>query len=152
MTLIYLPPCEMDVDYLAKHMSEADKAEVLASGQHSPREAISFSLDRSWFSRVAVFDNKPIAVFGCATADYEGNIGSPWLLSTGEFFRLPVSFFRDSKEYIQYFLEMYSSLIVNVHAKNAKSIHWLKTNNFKSLREIEVNDEKFLTMELKYDN
>jgi hypothetical protein len=58
------------------------------------------------------------------------NCGYPWLLGSAEVERIPVTFLRASRHYVDHFLKLCAGLENYVDARNTLSIQWLKWLGF----------------------
>ncbi len=128
----FIVPAHIDhVDYIARNMSDADRAEVAASVGISPREALVQSLEASvlaWTGMVG--DSRPVCMYGVSPIDILGGVGSPWLLGTGDLPRHAKTFLKFNREYIPKMLEVFPVLVNWVDARHVAAIRWLNRLGF----------------------
>lgn len=81
---VYRPPETGDVDYIARHMREADRAEVIATrGPVLMRDALARAVLVSsdcWTGITPA--GVPVRMFGVAPIDLRNGIGAPWMLAS----------------------------------------------------------------------
>jgi ribosomal protein S18 acetylase RimI-like enzyme len=124
-------PTDADLDYLAEHLGEADRAEVLAAGHTEIRSALEACWRGSHETFVGLIDGTPVAIGGCGQfGTLMAPVGVPWLLGTDEMRRQRRVLQRYVKAYIARMLEAYPRLINVVHADNLTAIAWLKRLGF----------------------
>lgn len=119
---------------LAPKLRKSDAKEVMASGGHSPLEALLLSVQYSdpqtcW---TALLDGEPEIMWGAApfTGDVPGNYGIVWLLSSNEMYKIPGRFLRESALYVSIMLDRFDTLFNYVAATNIKSQQWLEALGF----------------------
>jgi hypothetical protein len=120
-----------DVDYIADNMRDADRIEVRAIANLSPKQA----LERSLYSEVAytvVVNDEPCCMFGFARASALSDVGVPWLLGTELVNSIPVKFLRESKRIVDDFMRSgkYAKLENWIDSENEVSLRWLKWLGF----------------------
>ncbi len=119
---------------LAPKLRHSDAKEVMASGGHSPLEALLLSVEYSdsdtcW---TALLDGEPEIMWGAAPYHDapSGNHGIVWLLSSSEMYKIPGRFLHESAQYVSIMLEKFDSLHNYVDATNIKSQQWLEALGF----------------------
>lgn len=125
-------PTTAHLDFLAAHLRAQDQAELRAAGWGEDfRYALERSAEVSRWTRVALIDGAPVAVFGCA--EYGSLLapdGVPWLLGTEAVARHGRVLQREARRYIAAMLQEYPRLFNAVHAENTVSVRWLKRLGF----------------------
>ena len=81
---------------LVDRLRQADKDEIEANGEHSPREALEVSLKRSRMAWTIMEGDIPQAVFGVGDINVLTATGCPWLLGTDAIERNYLWFLRQS--------------------------------------------------------
>lgn len=118
---------------LAPRLRERDKAEVYASGGHTPERALVASVTASEVAWTALIDDRPEVMWGAAPYMHslaDQNMGVVWLLSSDEMYRVPGRFIQESHNYVSKMFETFDTLFNYVHAANIKSQHWLEMLGF----------------------
>jgi hypothetical protein len=125
-------PVPDDLEHLARNLRDQDLAELRASGRGAdPLAALRQSVAVSRWSRVALVDEAPIAVFGCGEyGSLLAPIGVPWLMGTGAIVRHGRVLQREARRYIAAMLQQYPRLFNAVHAENTVSVRWLRHLGF----------------------
>ena len=118
-----------DVYSLSKRLRKQDEDEVMALVGLDNETALLASFCHSDRVFVGEVDGKIICMFG-VSKDSNGN-GCPWLLGSDEVEKLPITFVRNSRKYIQQFINEYGYLENYVDIRNSLSIKWLKWLGFK---------------------
>jgi len=119
---------------LAPKLRTSDADEVMASGGHTPLEALELSVTLSdpatcW---TALLDGEPEIMWGAApyTDAPTGNHGIVWLLSSNEMYKIPGRFMKESAEYVSIMLKHFDSLHNFVSVNNIRSQQWLEGLGF----------------------
>jgi hypothetical protein len=115
------------VPLVAARMRQADRDEVLASGNFTPEEALRASLAASEFARTAFVDGEPLAMFGLATAD---GVAIPWLLTTDAVCRYPLTFWNASKAILRELREGYPTMAQFIDARHVSALSWARRLGF----------------------
>ncbi|MDL2315710.1 hypothetical protein LJC59_01315 [Desulfovibrio sp. OttesenSCG-928-A18] len=131
--------------HIARHMREADRAEVWASGLQTPSEALEESLSRSVLAWTCFVDGVPAAMAGvCPRGSLFSRIGVPWLLATDALNAVRRSFARHSRFYVDAMQDAFPRLENYVHAGNSTSLRWLAWCGFSIDRApVNINGEDF---------
>ena len=107
---------------------EADRAEVWASGQQLPEEALRGSIsDSRYFLETLLWHGEPVAIFGVGHHD---RFGVPWMLSTESITEWGKPFIKLGKEAVLDMSDMYSHLVNFIDSRNEVSIKWLRFVGF----------------------
>lgn len=131
MSPLAVEPTPEHLDYLAAHLRVQDRAELAAAGWDDVRQVLAQSVRVSRWSRVALLDGVPAAVFGCAEyGSLLAPAGVPWLLGTDAVARHGRVLQREARHYIAAMLQEYPRLFNAVHAENTVAVRWLKRLGF----------------------
>lgn len=131
MVKISLHPVEAtDIKYVADHMREDDKREVLASYGGGPLNALVKSVAASDYPLVARKGDVPVALIGCVSSGLLSTTGKPWLLGTDQVAKHAKSLCSLSREHINIWLDRYELLENYVDSRNHLHIKWLKHMGF----------------------
>jgi len=117
---------ESDLQYLANNLRASDIAEIRASHDQSPEQALRFSAGRSTWCAAVLHKGKPVAIFGLVPDDKADCAASVWFLATDGLLGMWATFLRLSRKIIETMLEKYPFLYNFVDDRNEKSIIWLK--------------------------
>lgn len=112
-----------DVAILGKHLRQADLDEVWASNHLKGMEALTYSFYLSSICLTILKKDVPIGMFGISP---QGDKATIWLLGSDELDTIRYKLAKQSKIFVNAFLDIYPSLFNYVHSKNVKSIAWLK--------------------------
>ena len=118
-----------DADELYANLRPADRAECEAYGKPSVQGGLRESIADSLHCWTARREGKLMAVFG--VGEITQDVGSPWMLGTPVLDKHPRILQRLAPEYVQIMLGIYPHLLNFVHAKNTRSIRWLKRLGFR---------------------
>jgi len=129
--LIFRHTTQSDINYVAKHMRQADRDEVYASSRLSPYDALKTSFKKS-DEPVTVLcpAGRPLVILGVTPQGLLSNKGIPWMLGCDEALKYRRSFLTEPAKVLEYWLEKYKILENYVHTKNVISILWLKKLGF----------------------
>jgi len=116
---------EGDLEYLAEHLRQADKDEVLASSA-SPLEALQESVKLSYFVKVMDVSGKPLGILGASS--FQDSDHAIWALATDEVQEHSKKFLRYSKECIKMLFEVSGAtrLVNFTYSKNELHHKWLE--------------------------
>lgn len=115
------------VDLIADRMRRADRAEVRASGNLSPREAVLASFEISEFVRTAFIESEPLCMFGVVVGE---GCAYPWLLTTDLVDRYPLTFWRASKKVLAEVRGRYPVLVQQIDARYSQALNWARRLGF----------------------
>ncbi len=125
------PVTASDIEHLAANMRPADLAEALAYGPGiGPLNGLQMSVQASLVSRAVDIDGALAAVFGLVPRSLVGGTGAPWLMGTPVLDRHSRVLVRATAGYIRSMLALTPHLSNYVHARNARSVRWLKRVGF----------------------
>lgn len=102
---------------------QADIDELAALGV-TPEHAIRYGLQHSSVTWTAFFDGHAGAMFGVVDRD---GFGVPWAVFTTVIDRMPVTFLRASRRYLD---QLARPLVNYVDARNTKTVQWLSWLGF----------------------
>lgn len=117
-------------DYLADHLREIDRREVLAVSHYDLRGSIAESIIQSDRAFVGLLGGEPIGVYGVVKTSLLMRTGRPWLLATPRILECRKSVWAESLRFVQWMLDEYLHLSNYVSAENRDSIRWLKRLGF----------------------
>lgn len=126
----YERPTDDAIKFIADNMRQGDAIEVMASGEHTPIEALTLSVKSSDSAVVVFIDDVPVAAFGLVRRDYLSGSGVPWLLSAEQALAHRRKFLELSPQVIDEMLQICPKLVNFVHSENKVSIRWLKWLGF----------------------
>lgn len=114
-----------DLEYLAEHLRECDKEEVLVNSD-DVLGALEESVDLSQYVQVIDVSGVPMGIFG--TAHYGGDQCTIWMLATDEIENYSQTFLRNSKRMIRYLFEITGAnrFYNYTYAKNKLHHRWLR--------------------------
>lgn len=133
------------VEYIANNMRKADQAEVRASNNFSPFEAIHAGLKISPHKGVFWHNNEPVIIYGLSYRDPLNGVGIPWALGTDTVKKCRKSIIHWSPIILNETLKICPNLVNYVHADNKQNVRWLKWLGFTvdEPQAIGVNGELF---------
>jgi hypothetical protein len=116
---------EIVAQHLKDRLRKSDIDEVWASAHYTPEQALRFSLKISLMAFTVEYHGVPVAIFGVAPDNLTGSRASIWLLGTDDINRMRITFLKESRKFIRYFLWFYPVLYNFVDDRNKKTIEWL---------------------------
>lgn len=129
--MLMIRPSRMeDVTALAPNMRAIDRLECWEMGRHKPLEALVAGLNESLWSKTALIEGEPVAIFGVAPHSLLGQVASPWMLAVDGIERHARHIVRYSRGYVEGMLNDFARLENWVHAENDVSIRWLRWCGF----------------------
>lgn len=137
-------PTEQDILWITEHLTEADRVELFAGGHKSVEKVIRDAVRKSKACIVAVYEDKPLTIYGLYKSSVLGNGGIPWMLTTHQSKQYRREYMVYTRLVIDEMLEECDVLSNYVHAKNRISIKWLKALGFT----IDEPEENPITKEL----
>lgn len=130
--LKYVPVQDWHVRHVAFNMRDADVAEVKATANKTPLEALRKGMEISDRTvTVLTPDGLPLVIMGVAPRCRLTGVGSPWLLGTDEALKYKRNFLTDPPEVLDEMMDLYPKLENYVHVENRISVRWLKLLGFK---------------------
>lgn len=110
---------------LAQTMGDADRAEVWASGRHTPLRALERGLEVSRDARAWLRDGKVICLFGVGHFTPLSIEASPWMLGSRDLPRYAREFARGSKLVVARWREQYPILRNFVDVRHTVAVRWI---------------------------
>jgi hypothetical protein len=127
---------EVDVDFIARNMREADRMECAAHGK-SPYLALSEGFQCSLPCFTGMVDDRPVVMFGVVPLG--DGIGSIWLLGTDAITNeIPVAFLRWTKRLLPVLTEPFTLVCNAVDKRNVVHVKWLRWLGFTFIREVRL--------------
>jgi len=122
-----------DIAFVAEHMREADREEVVAL--RGPVDDMNEVLSGYVLLSTAAWtvvgrDRAPIGIVGISPLSLLGGRGCPWMLGTDQIFRNPGTLVREGRRYVGYMLRYFPHLVNYVDARNTDSVRWLRHLGF----------------------
>lgn len=115
-----------DVGYLAGRLRQSDVEEIWASNHIKAYPALYEGFKTSVMT-LTVEDNKDVvAMFGINPENLSGDKAVIWLLASKKLDKIKFRFLKNSKKFIEMFLNMYPYLYNYTDARNTQAIEWLK--------------------------
>ncbi len=122
---------------LAFDLRQEDKYEIALMG-HTPLDALiaPFRYTRKGVNTYTVLDNdKPVAMFGVVSTQYNHKHGSVWFLSSNKLDKNINYFTKRTKKWCDYFLSDYEFVFNCITLEQKKNIKWLKWLDFQFKKE-----------------
>ena len=110
---------------LAPRVRHADQREIFAAQCVTPLTALVASIQASTHAYTASVDNVPHVMFGVVPMSLISGHGVPWMLSSDEVEKRPLTFLRGSIQVVNEMTSHYEALANFVDARNQHSIKWL---------------------------
>jgi len=116
---------EGDLEYLAQHLRDADREEVLAASD-DVLGALRESADLSYYVKIIDASGKPMGIFGIA--DFSSERQAIWMVATDEILEHSQKLARYSKVMIRRLFEISGAeqFVNYTYAKNTLHHRWLK--------------------------
>lgn len=116
---------EGHIKYLAAHMRQADREEVMAACGKTPARALEDSLTASRLAwTFTLLNGRPVFMAGVAAGPVKG-LGHPWMLGTDEVERAAGPLVVKGPAYVRMAGRGFRELCNIVAARNEKAIRWL---------------------------
>ncbi|BAQ94047.1 putative acetyltransferase [uncultured phage_MedDCM-OCT-S28-C10] len=137
-----------DAVSLSKNLKALDKLEIKYSHDDEPIDALMSCFDQQSaenFSIVA-HDGEIYGMFGVNDDPELEGYGVVWLLSSSKLQKFPISFFKESKKWIEKLHTKYDYIYNFVYEKNWQSLKWLQLCGFKPIasKKIGKYNKKFI--------
>lgn len=132
------PAILKDALYLAPRIRKDDRAEIKASNNSSPLEALVFPFTEpsgKIFSIIGTKDEGVIGMFGVAKCK-EPEYGVVWMLSSEKLFQHTKQFIKECPVWINEMGKGYKYLYNFVDKRNWKALKWLQYLGFEAKTEI----------------
>jgi len=124
----YRPSKRSDAEYIGRHLREADRLEVEATGVRGQDAALLSYMD-SEICHTACSDGVPCMIFGVSKPIFSEE-GYVWALGTDECARHPIEMVRFGRKYLRAFLEVCPCLVNWCDARYEKAHRWLRAIGF----------------------
>lgn len=132
MDLKLIAPGDKSLRYIAEHMDPMDAAELGSIGDDK-FESLKDCVASSYECFVACIAGRPWAVFGIAAAGEDGEVGVPWLISTG-FGDVPAGWRRRflllAVKTLERWQGRHTTMVNYVYTKHAVAQRWLQWMGF----------------------
>ena len=124
-----IPSTHSHCEYIAAHMRQSDRDEVMAASGFKPFGAVYYSYLKSESCLTGLDENGiPIGMWGIRRETWKWN--NPWLLGTDRIDELWRPFLRTTKMMFPLICAKYPCQRNHVYLRNKKSIAWLKWLGF----------------------
>ena len=129
MSVEVRPATEDDVLALHDRLRPEDEAEVKAACGHSPMKSLLHGLQhgKCW---TVEYEGRPAAMFGVIKSTLDPTIGYVWLLGSPDIDEFPVTFLRQSEQWLLTAAEGYEVLTNYVDCRNSVHLKWLRWLGF----------------------
>ena len=125
MKLDVRPVTQDAIDYVLKHLSMADRAEMQASGLQEPPEVFSLAAQEATQAGVVYADGEPAALFGVNPMPGDPDHGIVWMVATDKFAASGIAGAVLSRRVILQMRARFAVLSNVVHAEHARAVRWL---------------------------
>jgi len=124
-----------DAVFLAKNMKEMDKLECKYSHDDTPLDALLSCFSQKDAENYSIVDTNGYVygMFGVNSDPELENYGVIWLLSSDKLQKFPISFFKESKKWIEKLHYNYEHIYNMVYEENWQSLKWLQLCGFKPI-------------------
>lgn len=146
MTYTIVPPTDEHIQWIAEHLRDSDRMELEATcGTESILDRLRLSVEVSGaLSFVALYDQKPCAVFGAGPILGRSFVGGAWLVGTDDLGAKPREAMDLSYDWLALLHLKYPVLFNWVDARNEVSQRWLKRLGFQTGEVIDVGGHPFI--------
>jgi len=123
------PATEDDVLALHDRLRPEDEAEVKAACGHSPMKSLLHGLQhgKCW---TVEYEGRPAAMFGVIKSTLDPTIGYVWLVGSKDIEAFPITFLRQSKEWLEKVAADYDLVTNMVDCRNTVHLRWLRWLEF----------------------
>lgn len=137
-----------DAAWLAPLLRTADFREVLRMGEGHVKGVLSRGIERSDMAGIFYDDDRPLCAFGIVRCL---DIGHPWLVGTPYLNRVPRSFLRETRRWVEEWKGHYRLLTNRVDADYESAIRWLAWLGFEigAPEPFGLNGAMFRTIEMR---
>jgi len=115
-----------DAKRLAPLLRQSDVKEVWDSHHHLPLEALEESLKHSIICLTVKIKDEPVAMFGICPEQILGSKATIWMLASDKLGTIKKRFVKNSRHFIDMFLDYYPHLSNFVSVENMPSLTWLR--------------------------
>ena len=137
-----------DAVMLAKNLKPLDKLEVKYSHDDTPLDALLSCFDQQDAENYSIVDEhgEVYGMFGVNQDTELEGFGVIWLLSSSKLQKFPISFFKESKKWIEKLHNNYEHIYNMVYEENWQSLKWLQLCGFKPVatKRIGKYNKKFI--------
>jgi hypothetical protein len=119
-----------DLEKLAESLRVSDLAEIQATSEMAPLDALRVSVGVSDMAWLVFWKGEPVCVFGVAPTPTPG-IGSVWMMGTPGMDRAALAILRRTAPYLRQMHERYPLLWNYIDARNERSMAWLEWAGFR---------------------
>ena len=137
-----------DAVSLSKNLKALDKLEIKYSHDDEPIDALMSCFDQQAAENYSIIssDGEVYGMFGVNQDPELENYGVVWLLSSSKLQKFPVSFFKESKKWIEKLHNNYEHIYNMVYEENWQSLKWLQLCGFKPIasKKIGKYNKKFI--------
>lgn len=116
-------------DVMRLQLKSEDIIELNKLGYKDIPLTLFFCLQYSTINKVLFVENKLCGILGL-NIEKQGENGVPWLLTTDDLYKVNFKAIRETRKYIDEFLEITPYLYNIIDKENKKSIKWLKYLGF----------------------
>ena len=124
-----------DVSIIGDNLRQADREEVEASSGENPTLVMLMGLHGRCF--VAVEDDDPFLIFGVVPDERDDRVGIIWLMGTDKTSKFPLTFLRQSKQWVEELGEGYEVLMNVIDERNSMHLTWLEWLGFEVVHRFE---------------
>ena len=118
-----------DVAYVVRHMRQVDMNELIAFTGQSPYQVLEESVEHSAFTRLALRDGQPAALFGFVPLPTPGS-AMPWMVGTPAASGDAANLTRIARRVIDEARQAFPYLVNFVDARNKAAVRWLRYMGF----------------------
>ena len=124
-----------DAVSLSKNLKELDKLEIKYSHDDEPIDALMSCFDQQSAENFSIVgdDGEIYGMFGVNDDPELEGYGVVWLLSSSKLQKFPISFFKESKKWIEKLHTKYDYIYNFVYEKNWQSLKWLQLCGFEPI-------------------
>jgi len=112
-----------DADSLARNLRRQDREEIEAGSGESPLLVLLMGLKGRAY--VACEDDEPFLIFGVTPDERDKRVGIIWLLGTDKTDKFPLTFLRQSKEWVEDLADGFDVLMNVIDERNKMHLGWL---------------------------
>lgn len=138
-----------DATYVATHLRNADKLELIRCGWADFETPLRQSVEMSPFAGVALKDDVPICVFGLLPDSLIGDRARVWLLGTPLISRVKKTFIKYAHRFIEEMLGRYPILYNAVDAQNEPAKRLLQALGATFYQTVDMHGSPFLLFEIR---
>jgi hypothetical protein len=135
---------EEDAVSLSMTMRKIDRLEIKYSHNYTPIQALvsCFNLPKAENFTITDEQGFVYGMFGVSECQHDNKFGVIWLLCSEKLKEIPISFYRECKQWIDYLSQNYSYVYNLVYEKNWQSLKWLQLCGFVAERKLKIGSKK----------